>query len=416
MLVFIVILIVILGILVYRKKTGNYFENCPKEGCTLNPRQMSTTLPLCDNIKQELDKFKCKINDKDGYNLNDNICCELYPNIKLERVDGKLIVTRTDCSGINQCYISTPVEGLQPCVKSPEPDFSYYNKVIKPQEAGETYDQLAQICSSQGKSVCLSSDICNSQSQVIDPKANVFSDKDNWIAVGDNPNGWLTLNPSRLCKTHIQVAGQNPDWGNKSDPTNFFRAVKCCDKKPDAKKTWQEFLQVMKEKGTPFNLRAASVSNSYLGVVYYKSGWSDYLLGEQVITEGDLPVFNMDANGLKLKFQRYCGYTNIEDSNRYITAYNKNYFAKDPSSNPEIFASLEKKDDGWIVICPDKNYPDVKQSLSTTPGGCYSGNNQMEDAVYLGSEVAPSKYKIIVNDLWYNNLKQVIPNINDFVN
>ena len=53
---------------------------------------------------------------------------------------------------------------------------------------------------------------------------------DNWIAVGDKENEWLTLNraDNRYCKTHTEVANYLPAWGLQHVPRGWERLVKCC--------------------------------------------------------------------------------------------------------------------------------------------------------------------------------------------
>ena len=60
----------------------------------------------------------------------------------------------------------------------------------------------------------------------------MFAESDNWIAVGDSDNEWITFNTmnDRVCKTYTEVGGDKPEWGtqNQTINNNWDRAVKCC--------------------------------------------------------------------------------------------------------------------------------------------------------------------------------------------
>ena len=97
-----------------------------------------------------------------------------------------------------------------------------------------TYNDMKVVCENKGERLCLSSEICDmSTRQVTSPELSSFS-SDNWIAVGDSQDEWLTLYHSgdRYCKTHTEVAGEKPGWSNipNNGPHNggFIRLVKCC--------------------------------------------------------------------------------------------------------------------------------------------------------------------------------------------
>ena len=93
-----------------------------------------------------------------------------------------------------------------------------------------TYDRAAQLCSIQGQRLCSAAELCpNGQ-----PRAGLdkFGATDNWIAVDNSPNEWVTFNRAgnRLCKTHTQVAGTTPSWGTQANARGqgFQRAAECC--------------------------------------------------------------------------------------------------------------------------------------------------------------------------------------------
>ena len=102
---------------------------------------------------------------------------------------------------------------------------------IPPNQPTQTYDDLKQVCESKGQRLCKSTEICDMSSRtVINPELTSTFPYDNWIAVSDAPNEWLSLNsgPDRYCKTHTEVANYLPDWGSKREPTGWGRLVKCC--------------------------------------------------------------------------------------------------------------------------------------------------------------------------------------------
>jgi hypothetical protein len=96
--------------------------------------------------------------------------------------------------------------------------------------AALTYGRAAQLCSSQGQRLCSAAELCPGGR----PRAglDVFGQTDNWIAVNNAPNEWVTFNRAgnRLCKTHTQVAGSTPAWGTQANARGqgFTRAAECC--------------------------------------------------------------------------------------------------------------------------------------------------------------------------------------------
>jgi len=93
-----------------------------------------------------------------------------------------------------------------------------------------TYDRAAQLCSSQGQRLCSAAELCPDGT----PRAGLdkFGQVDNWIAVNNAQNEWVTFNRAgnRLCKTHTQVAGSTPAWGTQANARGqgFRRAAECC--------------------------------------------------------------------------------------------------------------------------------------------------------------------------------------------
>ncbi len=93
-----------------------------------------------------------------------------------------------------------------------------------------TYARAEQLCSSQGQRLCSADELCpNGHPR---PGLDKFGRTDNWIAVNNAQNEWVTFNRAgnRLCKTHTQVAGSTPAWGTQSNARGqgFERAAECC--------------------------------------------------------------------------------------------------------------------------------------------------------------------------------------------
>jgi hypothetical protein len=99
----------------------------------------------------------------------------------------------------------------------------------------KSYDQMKAVCESKGKRLCQSTEICDMQKrEVTNPSLTTSFPDDNWIAVGDSPNKWLTLTtqnqfPNRYCKTFNEAYGSNPDWGTSNNSSGWRRLAKCCD-------------------------------------------------------------------------------------------------------------------------------------------------------------------------------------------
>ncbi len=93
-----------------------------------------------------------------------------------------------------------------------------------------TYARAEQLCSSQGQRLCSAAELCPDGRPR--PGLDKFGHTDNWIAVNNAPNEWVTFNRAgnRLCKTHTQVAGTTPAWGTQSNARGqgFERAAECC--------------------------------------------------------------------------------------------------------------------------------------------------------------------------------------------
>lgn len=86
------------------------------------------------------------------------------------------------------------------------------------------------MCADKGKRLCSSKELCPSNQPITN--MNIYGGTDNWMAVNDKQNEWVTYATfdNRLCKTHTQVAGGVPAWGNTKNGAGWYRAAKCCPK------------------------------------------------------------------------------------------------------------------------------------------------------------------------------------------
>jgi len=121
-------------------------------------------------------------------------------------------------------------------------EFEKYTPAGKP---AETHEQLKDFCAASGKRLCNSDELCNMQTRILKyPGLNtdfltdkgVNYAKDNWIAVGDKNNEWLTLlnKDGRFCKTHTEVANVLPNWGQSTNPRGFETLAMCCGGDPSS--------------------------------------------------------------------------------------------------------------------------------------------------------------------------------------
>ena len=119
-------------------------------------------------------------------------------------------------------------------LRSRTPGRDDFDVIIPAGQPAKTYDELKSICENKGMRLCQSTEICDDTTrEVIQPELTTSFPTDNWIAVADKPNEWLTLAtpqqiPGRYCKTHTEVAGSTPSWGSSKNPGSWARLAKCC--------------------------------------------------------------------------------------------------------------------------------------------------------------------------------------------
>ena len=95
----------------------------------------------------------------------------------------------------------------------------------------KSYADLKSVCESKGQRLCESTEICDMRTrQITNPELTASFPGDNWIAVSDSDNEWLTLNQAggRYCKTYTEVAGGTPGWGSTRNAGGWERLAKCC--------------------------------------------------------------------------------------------------------------------------------------------------------------------------------------------
>ena len=105
-----------------------------------------------------------------------------------------------------------------------------WDLVNNPNTVTNTWNEMNQMCADKGKRLCSSKEMCPSNQPITN--MNIFGGADNWMAVSDKQNQWLTYATfeNRLCKVHDQVVPYLPAWGNTKEANGFFRAAKCCAK------------------------------------------------------------------------------------------------------------------------------------------------------------------------------------------
>ena len=119
-----------------------------------------------------------------------------------------------DCLGITYVRVPPKTCGL--------------DVVNLPNTTTNTWNEMKKVCTDKGQQLCSASEMCPSNQPIAE--SNVFDGKDNWMAVGDKQNQWITYNTAdnRKCKVHDQVVPFLPAWGNTKDPVPFYKAAKCC--------------------------------------------------------------------------------------------------------------------------------------------------------------------------------------------
>jgi hypothetical protein len=148
-----------------------------------------------------------------------------------------------DCTKDSDCSKYTEASPAytdgKPCAQFKLGDWPYdacpeasanFDVRVAPHQPSKSYQDMKKVCENKGKTLCRSSDICNKSRQVSMTGLTSAFTNDNWIAVGDKDNEWLTLNRGgdRYCKTHTEVAGSVPAWGTTAAPGAWERLAKCC--------------------------------------------------------------------------------------------------------------------------------------------------------------------------------------------
>ena len=108
----------------------------------------------------------------------------------------------------------------------PIPITAGWDEIYDPNTPTKTWSQLKEVCEAKGNRLCNAIEMCPNNQPL--SNLNTFNKNDNWVAVGDQQNEWLTYRSDRLCKTHTQVAGSTPTWGSTPQGYNWYRGVKCC--------------------------------------------------------------------------------------------------------------------------------------------------------------------------------------------
>ena len=188
--------------------------------------------PVTSQIKCGANKFCLgMINDR-AYCYGDNAGCKWNTND---------CATDADCAKYNAS--SPKFTDNVPCSSFKPGDWPYgacvmntpqtsWDFVSSKGEQTKNYDQMKEICTAKGQRLCKSTELCSAvPGGTPNSMLNQFGIGDNWIAISDAANEWLTYATfdSRVCKTHTQVAGAVPGWGTDNINHGFARAAKCCN-------------------------------------------------------------------------------------------------------------------------------------------------------------------------------------------
>jgi len=170
----------------------------------------------------------------------------------------------------------------------------------------KTYNDMKSFCESKGKRLCQSGEICDMGSRtVMNPDLTSEFTTDNWIAVGDTPNEWLTLNrgDSRYCKTHTEVANGLPGWGDSRNPAGWERLAKCCDDSPQLQ---GRYIRIQYDRPEYLNLgeiQVYSAANDRTGIikpnmaVSKPSGWGGDVFPGNYFVDGNPNSFVHTSGG-----------------------------------------------------------------------------------------------------------------------
>jgi hypothetical protein len=92
-----------------------------------------------------------------------------------------------------------------------------------------TWIDASAACEEKGMKLCTREQLChNGQPSAGSPSGDI------WAATGEGANTWVsvgTAHPSRMCRTHTEVAGSKPSWGEITGPqavTGQETAFRCC--------------------------------------------------------------------------------------------------------------------------------------------------------------------------------------------
>jgi hypothetical protein len=160
-----------------------------------------------------------------------------------------------------------------------------WDVLVAPTQPGKSWDDMRQVCVSKQQRLCSASEMCpNGQPITV---LNSFS-VDNWIAVNDEYNQWVTyFNFSHsLCKTHSQLANSLPTWGIGTGVAVFARAAMCCGA-PKFTGHWRIGSYAAAIGGYPF-----SVNGYFSGNVALTQVFSSVLSADQVYQTNSAIISN----------------------------------------------------------------------------------------------------------------------------
>ena len=166
-----------------------------------------------------------------------------------------------------------------------------WNYLNPPNTIPNTWDEMNQVCKDKGKRLCNQKELCISNQPIT--SLNTFGGTDNWVAVNDKQNEWLTYATfdNRLCKTATQVAGGVPAWGTTKTPDGWFRAAKCCTN-INASESLAQQQSIVKTKARHLDNVAKEVYTALNAMITEEHNIDEQLLKEMRKLRKDTAIYD----------------------------------------------------------------------------------------------------------------------------
>ena len=162
---------------------------------------------------------------------SDNLYMRLYTDEECKSIGGSWIGNGETSWGMNNNTFGECLKnegGSYSAECSTKLPFEYMSDAS--QNNNKTYTDIKNLCTGSTQ-LCATQDLCPNNKPLDNLKTS-FNGKDNWMAVSDSDNEWITYwdNSNRLCQTHTQIAGSIPAWGTANTQSgDWTRVGKCCE-------------------------------------------------------------------------------------------------------------------------------------------------------------------------------------------